>query len=303
MLRSATAASVQPHAADMTVVGGFIELRSDDATARPWLARVLATREVPGDAVTGESQMEVECEWLWHPQESIKDFGLEGTDSAVYGSREVFLGGGGGESTSDWNPMDSIKFRVYVFPLDVYKSVSAAGFQIQLIPDDPSSLTILDPTQCWYYRQTLDTESKILTPKLELTVHRPNPLFHQWCRTNNRLPNQPTPSDDQSIPPRTVLVPENVERLYFECTDCHRRFESRQGDCIAPELLSDPKLCRLKSDINSGDVTIVCPMCKSIKGDDPPPSKRARIDPGVNELWSDGMMQEDSQQVKSFNLF
>lgn len=293
MLRSATASVVQPHAAEMAVEGSFIELRSDDSGGKPWLARVVATRRLPGVVGGRPDEIdEVECEWLWHPAESIKDFGLS-EDPNVYGLREVFLGGGGGESTVDWNPNESIKYRVYVIPLEVYKTVAAAGFQMQLIAGDPSSITILDASRCWYYRQTFNAELKTLAPPLPLTVHRPNPLFHQWCNQNGRPVTLPTTRDEQGAPQRTILVPENPERMYFYCTDCQRRFETRQGDCIEIELLEDPKMHRFKSDINTPDVLIKCPYCKAISGEDvAPPSKRARLG-SANELWGSFDAGED----------
>lgn len=235
MLRSAASRELQPNAADLTTVGSFIELRSDDPSTKPWMAKILATRQVREDS--SEPVEEVECEWLWHPTEAVKDFELDNQfDPSFYGSREVFLGGGLGESGRDWNPVDSVKYRVYVIPLELYKQVAASGFQMQLSPEDPLTLSILDPSRCWYYRQILRTDENNLKtlhpPSLPLVIHRPNPEFHRWCHQNGKSVKSLHPTDDPSIPPRTILVPENPERLYFYCVDCHRQFETRQGDCI-----------------------------------------------------------------------
>lgn len=258
--------------------GDFIELRSDDHSAKPWLARVVGTRSSPDQLDSGIVPTEVECEWLWHPKETIAELGLVGVDPNVYGSREVFLGSGNGEATRDWNPIESKKWQVYVFPLVQYKAVAAAGFQLVAHDDSDrrygptvsgSKAVILDPSRCWYYRQAVDTDKRTLFPDLERTIHCPNPAFLQWCRLANTKPDQPTPlhlpPDATDPPPRTLCVPENPECVYFFCTDCSRRFETRQGDCVdsaAPFFLEDARpTIRFKSHINQADVAFRCPMC------------------------------------------
>lgn len=303
MLRSAASRDIQPQVADVTAIGSFIELRSDDPAAKPWLARILSVRHNRGESIKSESD-EVECEWLWHPTEVLKELDLSQYDVSTYGSRELFLGGGTAEQTKDWNPLDSIKFKVWVLPLDEYKRVAAAGFQMQLNPDDPGSLTILDPSRCWYYRQVLRSDengNKTMEPTtLPCTVHRPNPEYHEWCHRNGiSLTSEILSIEDQAqIPSRTILVPTNPERMYFYCVDCQRRFETRQGDCLDPIQINDLKMFRYKSDINIGDVQITCPLCKGNKTDYPPPNKRARTSSTVISTSNESCPNESIGQVE-----
>jgi hypothetical protein len=266
ILRSST--NLQKKNTSEVKLNSFVELRTYDVTSKPWLARVVNERTVVH--ASEEKVTEIECEWLWHAQDAIHELGIEGVESDIYGSREVFLTSNSCESLRDWNPLESVKWEVYVFSLEKYRQVVAGQYKACLL-ENRSLTSPLDPNRCWYYRQVCHPEKRILEPVLPLVIHCPNPLFHEWCRTHHKSPQDPLsnkPDSNGDIPPpRTICVPENPERLYYQCTICYRRFKTQHGDCPPDTVTSSSTDSEIelpvcyKSQINQSDISFNCPMC------------------------------------------